>query len=208
MGVWGYGGRNATSPTLPYSHTPTPLWSMGFDVNLPKMSTRILTCLILALAVLLPPLSTPARGQDAIADPDSLFRWSFRAVPDLVAPGSRSELRLTLELREGHLVYRDRTSIQILAPEGLRVGDVAFPPAHRKLDPTTGETVDAYAGASSFEFIAPVVVSSDVGPGPVRLTAEVRFQGCSATICYLPARKVLGAVLTVGGPGAGREGEQ
>jgi len=126
---------------------------------------------------------------EEVADPETLFRWAGEVAPETVAPGGRGEARLVLSVAKDHLVYRERTSVTFEAPAGVQVGEVVFPASRRKHDPITGEEVEAFTGAPTFTFTAPVTVAPEAQAGAVRLTATVRYQGCSPKLCYLPTTK-------------------
>ena len=148
------------------------------------------------------PLIGTAEAQGAeeeVADPETLFRWSAQVSPEAVTPGGRTEARLVLSLAKDHLVYRERTSVTFEASAGVQVGEVVFPASHQKHDPVTGEAVEAFTGAPTFTFTAPVTVAPDAKAGPVKLTATVRYQGCSPKLCYLPATKTLDATFRIEG---------
>jgi thiol:disulfide interchange protein DsbD len=98
-----------------------------------------------------------------------------------------------------HLVYRERTSVAFEAPAGVQVGEAVFPASRRKRDPITGEEVEAFTGEPTFTFTAPVTVAPEAQAGAVRLTATVRYQGCSPKLCYLPMTKRIDIAFKVEG---------
>ena len=142
-------------------------------------------------------LSSLSWGQGAVPDPETLFRWSGQVVPDTASRGSRTEIRLMLSLPEDHLVYRDQTSISFEAESDLRISEAAFPASSLKVDPITGKEVDAFTGAPVFTFVSTVTVPSGARPGRIPVKANIRYQGCSPTLCYFPTTKTLELALTV-----------
>ena len=72
-------------------------------------------------------MSPPAASQ---ADP---FQWTVQA-PRL-DPGASGEVRLTLHVPEGTVVYRDQLEVQVQQAHGLKAGEADFPPGLSKPDP-------------------------------------------------------------------------
>lgn len=96
---------------------------------------------------------------------------------------------------EGHYLYADAWEVRA---GGRRLVPLAPLPAARLRDPVSGEPRDVLRGDFAVRYPLPGKVAAS---GVV--VVEVAWQGCSATACFLPERRVF--ALGAEGGGAGRE---
>lgn len=86
-------------------------------------------------------------------------------------------VRVSLEVPEGHYVYAE--SVAVEAPDGPPLDQLDFPEPTRTFDPFTESQVDVYKENTTFTYLVPTNAQA-----PSSL--DVRFQGCSSTLCFLP----------------------
>ena len=140
------------------------------------MSDRFLKLLALLLPLA---AAMPSWGlEDDFLHPDEAF------APSLVAVDGAVEARW--EIADGYYLYRDKFRLDSETP-GVKLGEVAFPPAKTKSDPNFGDTEVYYKGV---KLTAPLIDGS--GEAQIRLT----YQGCAESgLCYPPQRKSLRVAL-------------
>lgn len=76
------------------------------------------------------------------------------------------------------------------------------PPPVRQFDPNFNADTETYEGSQ--HFLARIQLKKDLGPGPVTITLEPRYQTCSGTSCIPPRTREVSASLNVvaGAPAA------
>lgn len=91
-------------------------------------------------------------------------------------------LILGWEIAPGCYLYRDKMSVEVVAPAGSNLGQSRWPPSQAYRDDHFGE-VQIYRRAVQVEFLP---------PQPAPMTLRVRFQGCAEDkVCYPPQTRLI-----------------
>lgn len=129
-------------------------------------------------------------------------QWSLAFQPDRAAPGSAVLGRLSVKLDPGWHLYSlttprppIATSISLADNPAVQEMKVQAPPPVRKFDPNFGVETETYeAGAT---FLLHIQLKKDAAPGPVELTAQIRYQLCDDRQCLPPVRRTAAATLVI-----------
>ncbi len=130
-------------------------------------------------------------------------QWSLTASHTNVPPGSKVPLKLTATLQPGWHLYSPTTPPGGPIATTLKLADspavdkvtILQPAPERKFDPNFNLDVEWFAEKA--EFIALPELKKDAPPGPLELTAEVRYQACDDRQCLPPKKKTASVSLTV-----------
>jgi Disulphide bond corrector protein DsbC len=136
-------------------------------------------------------------------DLGSWLSLSARVEPARLRPGDRGRLVVEVTVPEGcHVESHDPTEpwliatvLGVEAPEGIAPGDVAYPDGEDKVFDWSPTVLRVYQG--SFELSAPLEVSSGASPGSVEVVARLSYQGCTESLCLMPAQQTVGASLEI-----------
>lgn len=130
-------------------------------------------------------------------------QWTLALESKTVAPGGTVLARLTAGVQEAWHVYSLTTPKGGPNPTTARIADnpaiasvrIFQPKPVRQMDPNFGIETETFE--KQLSLLLEIVVSKDAKPGPVDLTAQVRYQCCSSTLCLPPKRKTAQATLTI-----------
>lgn len=97
-------------------------------------------------------------------------------------PGETRTVRFFLNIPPDYFVYQDKTTLEFLNLEGIRVKNIRYPETVLHQDPFFKKEAVVFKGETPIEvtFEAP----PEAMPGPRELEALLKLQGCSATLCY------------------------
>ncbi len=140
----------------------------------------------------------------AALTPSSPFRVEWNGGEQEIQAGKPFTLSLTIRVPEGHHLYADETDVDFASLEGLRIDDIRYPKAISYQDPFLGHTVSIFRGDVSIHIEGAVPAGLD--PGEHELIAQLRFRGCSETLCYRPEEHDVPFLLEVMPPAGALEG--
>jgi thiol:disulfide interchange protein DsbD len=110
-------------------------------------------------------------------------QWSLAIEPDRAAPGSAVTGRLSVKLDPGWHLYSlttprppIATTISLAGSPAVQEVKIQAPPPVRKFDPNFGVETETYEAGTTF--LLHIQLKKDASPGPVELTAQVRYQLC------------------------------
>jgi len=114
---------------------------------------------------------------------------------DYLHPGSRFQLAVIATLEEEWHVNSHRPSLEYLIPtelilnevEGLRFGEIKYPPSIRLQFSFAEQELDVYEG--KVVMVVPVTVAEKPGDEEKVISGSLRYQACNNEICLAPARK-------------------
>ncbi len=120
------------------------------------------------------------KQQEELLEPDRAFAFSAE-VHDANTVVAR------WQIADGYYLYGDKFRFTITEGEGISPGEPQLPPGKRKSDEFFGE-MEVYYG--SVEIAVPLQRSSS---GPVDITLQAGFQGCSESlgVCYPPLTRTV-----------------
>lgn len=116
------------------------------------------------------------------------------ALSSPVHPGAGVRLSLKVRLPEGIHVQSDKpkdlllipTVLTLKAPAGVVVDRIVYPKATNLAQTGRREPLAVFDG--EFTIDARVTLAADVAAGELILPAQLRYQACDASMCYVPAR--------------------
>jgi thiol:disulfide interchange protein DsbD len=149
---------------------------------------------ILALLIAPPaPAQTPRR-QDPVS-------WKLQ-IDASAAPGARILARLTASIEEGWHLYSPTTppgpiptEIKIAPNPPVSSFRLYQPEPKRKFDPNFGNESRSFDKEAVFLF--DIRLAPEASPGEAEITAQVRYQVCSDTVCLRPVRKTAAARIQI-----------
>lgn len=154
------------------------------------MKSRLSSPVLILIFMLLAASFTVA--QEAIPEP---FQWSASIEPAEVRPGQNAVIQITLRLAEEHYIYKDMTSFEVEATEGIQPGAPIFPKPQNILDPFEGKPKDVFNETAVFSI--PLTTSDTLSSGTRELNITIHYQGCNAEVCFLPRRVMTNAILSL-----------
>ena len=140
-----------------------------------------------------------ATGFIGLGQEDLPFHFSLQPESLQIARGSEGAFTLEVVIDRGHFLYQDMFSVTAETPAGLRLLAPQYPPAHQKYDPFTETEKMIYDGTLR---VACKVAADAAAPAQGAITVLVGYQGCSATMCFLPDTVKLKLPFTVKGTSA------
>jgi len=149
-------------------------------------------------AIVLASLLASAYGQKL--DP---VQWTLSSDAAKAPPGSSVALKLTAQLNEGWHLYSPTTPPGGPIPTTLGLADnpaiagfkLYEPKPERKFDPNFNLDTETFEKEAVFWIVADL--KKDANPGPLELTAQVRYQACDDRQCLPPKKKTASFSLTV-----------
>lgn len=156
--------------------------SVFYIVRLMKRSIFILGILFVAAASLA-----------AIPDPDINVSWGTK--PMAVGKGKEVPVSIRLDIPAGYYIYADKTDLEFLTLEGIKVEDVKYPERILKPDPLGGLPVVLYADG---EIGVRLSVPPDLQDGIYDVSAILHYQACSDRLCLRPSEKYISWSFHVG----------
>ncbi len=127
---------------------------------------------------------TGASEEPEFLPPEEAFKLAL-------TPRADGNLDARLTIAKDYYLYRDKITVKIIAPAGVSVTGIDFPPAEEKIDANFGKM---FVYHHSFNA---VVRLAGVPPGTKSLQVETSHQGCSDKgICYPPLDQTLAVDLT------------
>ena len=129
--------------------------------------------------------------------------WTLTLESKSVAPGGSVLASLTAEVQSGWHVYSLTTPKGGPIPTTVRLADnpsiasvrIFQPGPERKMDPNFGVETETFE--RQLPLRVEIITTKDAKPGPLALTAQVRYQCCSSTLCLPPRRKTAEATLNI-----------
>ena len=137
-----------------------------------------------------------------MAQEKSPFRVLSPDPVDLL-PGQTTTVSLQIEIPPDYFIYKDKTELEFLNLESLKVKDIQYPPHTIYEDPFFKKKKEIFKGEAAVGVVLEVPASASSGERV--LEALVKLQGCSATLCY-PEEKHLVTFRVHVGAGAGSGG--
>ncbi len=123
--------------------------------------------------------------------PDQAFRLS------VVAQDSRT-LRASIEVAQGHYLYRDKIVFGLKGGSASRMAGIDLPRGEAKHDANFGNSEVFHQGVEA------VIHLQHPGAAPASVTLLATYQGCSDKgLCYAPIKKTLEISLPASGADAG-----
>lgn len=124
--------------------------------------------------------------------PDQAFRLS------VVAQDSRT-LRASIEVAQGHYLYRDKIVFSLKEGSASRMAGIDLPRGEAKHDANFGNSEVFHQGVEA------VIHLQHPGAAPASVTLLATYQGCSNKgLCYAPIKKTLEISLPASGADAGK----
>ncbi|MGR3310130.1 MAG: protein-disulfide reductase DsbD family protein [Candidatus Brocadiales bacterium] len=124
-------------------------------------------------------LPTFAMGQE---EP---FRVTATMSPERIAAGDSSRISVGLIVAPDHYIYRDQVRVDVESLEGFQFEPFNFPKPKVKYDIFLEKEIEAYEGEVGLT--STVKVSDKTSPGKYTVKLTVHYQGCSASVCFIPA---------------------
>ncbi len=167
---------------------------MYYSAIMRGLLSTIVTALLLLVAV--------AAG--AAIDTSEPFKVAWSREGAAVASGGDFEFKITIRASEGYYLYAGETDVDFASLEGLFVTELLYPEPEAFADPFLHKSVLVYSGDVVISIKGRV--PEGLGMGPRELTAVLRYQGCSPTLCFRPKeREMVFTVDVVPIATAGRE---
>jgi DsbC/DsbD-like thiol-disulfide interchange protein len=106
--------------------------------------------------------------------------------------GSDARVAIRVTLPNGFHVQSNKprdpnlipTTLNVSAPAGITVAEIAFPPTVETKLAGVAEPLDVFE--RSFTIGVRLTVSSTVAPGDIKVPARLRYQACDDTTCFAP----------------------
>ncbi|HCU24283.1 MAG TPA: hypothetical protein DF383_04620 [Deltaproteobacteria bacterium] len=116
-----------------------------------------------------------------------------------VLPGKSFTFTLRIKIPSGFYLYEEKTSLLFDKTADLLLLKSERPPATLHVDPFLKKEAPVYF--NDFEQKVSFMVPQETAPGLYVLEATLRYQGCSADLCYRPMRRTLSLPVQVAAPG-------
>lgn len=134
--------------------------------------------------------AAPAPGQTQRPTPT----FEAKVVSASIQPGAKAHLRLRVVLPDGLHVQSNKPRDPALVPTSLTLSTVdrvsvvrtTYPKATDLAQAGFDEPLSVFSG--TFDIDVDVAISSAVHPGTIEIPAQVRYQSCTAQVCFPPAR--------------------
>ena len=115
--------------------------------------------------------------------------------------GEVQTLSLFVRVPEKHYIYEDKTELEFVSLEGLRIPEILYPKPHKKQDPFFNKQLSVFMGEVPIQ--VRVEAPQGLNSGKRELQAILRLQGCSEKLCYSPEEHLIRWEVSVqGGKGS------
>jgi len=121
-------------------------------------------------------------AQISIPRRETPFHWSVSM--QAAESGRPAKVRVKLAIAENYYVYASKTSIRLEGPAGCSFGAPLYSPSVKHADNISGKTEAVYF--DSLTALAEVGAAGVAGDS-VKILALCSYQGCTSTMCFLPA---------------------
>lgn len=115
-----------------------------------------------------------------------------------IAPGTSAAAHLFIRVPERHYLYREKTTLEFVTLEGLRIEAIRYPPFERRFDPFFQKTTEVYD--TDVDIAVTLAAPAGLQLGPRELQALLTYQGCSEKLCYRFEERTVRWAVTVGAP--------
>lgn len=129
---------------------------------------------------------------------DMDFSWDQESIK--AEAGGHVKTAIGISLPEDYFIYSDKTDLEFLTLERIRVTKVTYPKPLPKQDPMGGKPSEVYISGS--EIVVEMDVPKDMQDGVYEVSALLHYQGCSDKICLKPGDKLIRWKIAVGKGGA------
>lgn len=126
------------------------------------------------------------------------FRVYATVVQNEVFVGEQVPVTITITMDPGHYIYKDQLKIMSGEPDLYDIFSTELPEGKTKTDPFLEKEVSFYE--EQVAIAAYVQLTENVPEGLHTIQLKVRYQGCSATICFAPRTETLQLPLTIKSP--------
>ncbi|MBF0492509.1 MAG: sulfite exporter TauE/SafE family protein [Deltaproteobacteria bacterium] len=103
-----------------------------------------------------------------------------------LSPGDSYDLKIKFHIPEQHHLYVEKTQVNVTGLAGLQEVGKKIPAGVKQQDPFTKKEEQVYL--SDFEVVYHFKVPANADLGRKTLEGEIRYQGCSADLCYRPMK--------------------
>ena len=164
-------------------------------------TTKGATIFFLAIGILI--LSGGISSQVAAQTPPHI-NTSASLSNNKVGRGRTVRATVTMDIPGGYHVNSNRplekflipTTLKVDAPDGLRIGPIAYPRAVLRKFRFSKKNVSVYEGRAIVRFTVTIPAGTSTGSKEVKL--NVRYQSCNDEVCFPPQTKELSLWLNVG----------
>ena len=164
-------------------------------------NTRVATLFFLAMGLL---VFSGGIGSQVAAQSAPHINVTASASNHKVSRGRTLRATVTMEIPGGYHVNSARplekflipTSLKVSAPDGIRIGPVAYPRAVLRKFKFSKNDVSVYEGRAVMRFN--VTVPPGTSTGAKELKLYLRYQSCNDEVCFPPQTKELSLWVHVG----------
>ncbi len=121
----------------------------------------------------------------SLAEESAPFRVTIGVSPPRVAPGENGRIAATITIAPGYFLYAKRTSMTAESVDGVTFGRLSKPKGETKQDPFIG-SAEVYK--KQVRLSLPFQAKADAAAGPRNAAVRLEYQGCSASVCFPPAK--------------------
>jgi len=133
-------------------------------------------------------LSTSASAQD---DP-----FHVEISKTSILSGGTAEVEVLVVVPAGFHVYRDMMRVQVPEAGAFQVGATVFPEGRWEADPAEPDEIREIFDAS-VSIRVPVSAPESIAIGSYDMEVYVGYQGCKATLCYVPQERTVPTIFDV-----------
>ena len=163
-------------------------------------TTRGATFFFVAIGIL---ILSGGIGPNVAAQTPPHINVSASVSNNKVGRGRTVRATVTMEIPGGYHVNSNRplekflipTTVKVDAPDGIRVGPIAYPRAVLRKFKFSKSNVAVYEGRAVMRFNITVPTGTSTGSKEVKL--NVRYQSCDDEVCFPPQTKELSLWLNV-----------
>jgi thiol:disulfide interchange protein DsbD len=127
----------------------------------------------------------------------SPFSWSAAPVHKQCTVPDTVVLHITVKIDKNNYLYQDMLALQLQPVTGIRSEHIRYSPAKNHFDSLSNMNRMIYTGTMTAEL--PIIISS-YSANTVQLSIACSYQGCNASMCFLPQTDTLHVVLTIHPP--------
>ena len=114
----------------------------------------------------------------------------------LIPSGGEAQMEIVVVVPAGFHVYRDMMRVSVPDSGAFEVGAAVFPAGRWEADPAVPDEIrELYDAPVSIQ--VPVKAPDSIPVGTYDMDVYVGYQGCKATLCYLPQERTLSTVYEV-----------